>query len=205
MGRPRSLHRQRDAPTAFPPGRPMTQVLTMGLGVGIRPDQIEELFTSGSPTVECVDFVEPYQNDFTAPSELYRVLPSGMPIVLHGSGISPAGADGIPTNLLAHARRLMRATGAPWIVEDLGAWRLDGEPPLYNPFWPVAFDEPTLELLCRRIVSLDQYFGRPFVCEFPPLDVVFGTLSATEFFSRLTARTGAWLALDVSHWLRYAQ
>lgn len=181
-------------------------VPVMGLGVGITPGQIEEVFASRAPAARLVDFVQPYIGDYATVADITSRVPDGVGIVAHGAGLSPISADGVDEEMLDFARAVLQDAGAPWLVEDLAVFRLDGEVPLYrNIYWPPVFDEHTLGLVASRLQHLQAYLGRPFFCELPPLDLHIGTMDACTWFRKLVEKTDARLTLDVSHWLRLAQ
>lgn len=176
----------------------------LGLGAGLSPDQLPDVLALAGGTLPA-DYVELFFDEPARLDDALALLPQGTPAVLHGSALSPAGADGVPAELVCETRRVADRMGAVWVLEDLAVWRLDRERPVGSPFWPPVFDDELVELVASRLPSLEACLGRPFICEVPPLDVYAGELDLPEFFSALTRRTGCGLVLDVSHWLRYAQ
>jgi uncharacterized protein len=176
----------------------------LGLGAGVWSHQIGDLL-AGCTDISLIDYIEVYAEDLSQLKGLKDHLPEDISVVLHGDSLSPAGADPIPSSLLLQTRELADELNSPWVLEDLGVWRLDERRPIGSPFWPPVFDEALVELVVSRLGYLNECFGRPFLCEVPPLDLVAGSLNLSEFFSRLVSKTGCGIVLDVSHWLRYAQ
>lgn len=176
----------------------------LGIGAGVWFHQIEDFLASCTESTP-IDYIEVYAEDLSQLKGLKDRLPEDLSVVLHGDSLSPAGADPIPSSLLLQTRELADELNSPWVLEDLGVWRLDKRRPIGSPFWPPVFDEALVELVVSRLGYLNECFGRPFLCEVPPLDLVAGSLNLSEFFSKLVNQTGCGIVLDVSHWLRYAQ
>jgi uncharacterized protein (UPF0276 family) len=176
----------------------------LGLGAGLSPDQLPDVLALAGGTLPA-DYVELLSDEPARLGEAMALLPEGTPAVLHGNALSPAGADGIPAQLVCETRRVADRLGAAWVLEDLATWRLDGERPVGAPFWPPVFDEELVELVASRLPALEACLGRPFLCEVAPLDVYAGELDLSDFFAALTRSARCGLVLDVSHWLRYAQ
>jgi uncharacterized protein (UPF0276 family) len=176
----------------------------LGLGAGVWSHQIGDLLADCADT-PLIDYVEVYAENLSQLKGLKDHLPENLSVVLHGDSLSPGGADPIPSSLLLQTRELADELNSPWVLEDLGVWRLDECRPIGSPFWPPVFDEALVELVVSRLGYLNECFGRPFLCEVPPLDLVAGPLNLSEFFSKLVSQTGCGIVLDVSHWLRYAQ
>jgi uncharacterized protein (UPF0276 family) len=177
-------------------------VPTLGLGLGIFASRASSELARDARGM--LDFVEIHDPGLAVEGVRER-LGAEISLLLHGSGLSPASARPPPEELVAQTRRAAEALGAPWVVEDIAVWRSAGPTPPLDPYWPLVFDDGAVDRVASRLAPLSLALGRPFVSEFPPLDVVLGTISPVEFFVRLAARTPALFALDVSHWLKYAQ
>jgi uncharacterized protein (UPF0276 family) len=177
-------------------------VLGLGLGVWQGDLTADSIADFGSLPV---DFLELYVDEISAFQGESIVIPPDLPIVLHGTQLSPAGADPIPLDLLRNTRTLGDQLSVPWVVEDLAVWRLDGRRPLTTPFWPPILDGDTLSLVASRLDALSNALGRPFVCEVPPLDVHIGTMSVPTMFQLLAEQVDCAFVLDVNHWLEYSR
>jgi hypothetical protein len=170
----------------------------MGLGLGCTPNQLASV---GDGARRHVDYFEPILDEISVDHETSH----GLPMVLHGCALSPAGSDAIPPDLIRRHRRVCDRFGSPWVCEDLGTWRLDGQRPTTGGWWPGILDEGHLDLLCDRLAPLERCLGRPFALEFSPGEVVVGNMSATEFVRELVRRTGCALVLDTMHLLHHAR
>jgi len=176
----------------------------MGLGVGIWVSQIQPLLDNLNDLSD-IDYLELYADDLVEIEKITDILPSEYRAILHGVGLSVIGADPLPEKLLKDTKRVAQKISAPWILEDLAVWRLDGETPFSGPFWPPIFNRDSLNLVISRVEMLTDIFERPFLCEVPPLDLVLGSIDVDIFFRNITEKLNCGLVLDVSHWLRYMQ
>ena len=155
----------------------MTRAGLASLGVGIGADAVQLASLLSTPDRSLWDYVEVYESDLSVRPSLARDLAQcAVPVLVHGSGLSPLGVDAIPRALVRRTAHLAARVGAEWVVEDAAVWRIDGKGSLTAPFFPPIFSNDSLDVLVSRLPLLQEALGRPFVCEFPPLDAVIGRL-----------------------------
>jgi uncharacterized protein (UPF0276 family) len=118
-------------------------------------------------------------------------------IVAHGTGLSIGSASGWNEAYLRLLDELTDAVPLRWHSEHLGYTTVDGEP--LGTMLSLPRTEQALDLVCERVVSLQERYPAPFLLEniarvLPDPD---GDYDEAGFLNELCKRTGCGLVLDV--------
>jgi uncharacterized protein (UPF0276 family) len=159
--------------------------------------------------VEVVDYLEVTPDSMAAQNtgeihlseqvldELRAVAGEGAGIVAHGVGLSIGSASGWNDHYLRLLDELFQALPVRWHSEHLGYTTVDGEP--LGTMLALPRTDEALELVCRRVASLQERYPAPFLLEniarmLPDADADY---DEAEFLNELCERTGCGLILDV--------
>lgn len=129
--------------------------------------------------------------------ELSAVAAGGTGIVAHGVGLSIGSASGWNKHYLGLLDELFEAVPLRWHSEHLAYTMVDGEP--LGTMLSLPRSEEALELVCERVIALQQRYSAPFLLEniarlLPDPE---GDYSEAGFLNELCKRTGCGLVLDV--------
>ncbi len=129
--------------------------------------------------------------------ELRDAAAQGAGIVAHGVGLSIGSASGWNEHYLALLDELFEALPVRWHSEHLGYTTVDGE--RLGTILALPRTEEALELVCDRVVALQQRYAAPFLLEniarlLPESD---GDYDEVGFLNELYERTGCGLVLDL--------
>lgn len=126
-----------------------------------------------------------------------RAVSGSVEIVAHGVGLSIGTASGYNEAYLGLVDELAEAVPLRWHSEHLGYTTVDGE--ALGTMLSVPRTEEALELVCDRVVRIQERFPMPFLLEniarfLPDPD---GDYGEAAFLNELCQRTGCGLVLDV--------
>jgi uncharacterized protein (UPF0276 family) len=129
--------------------------------------------------------------------ELRTVASEGIGIVAHGVGLSIGSASGWNDHYLRLLDELFQALPVRWHSEHLGYIAVEGEP--LRTMLTLPRTEEALELVCKRVTSLQERYPAPFLLEnivrmLPDADADY---DEAGFLNELCKRTGCGLILDV--------
>ena len=121
------------------------------------------------------------------------------PLSLHGVGLSLGGADALDARHLTRFKRLVDRV-EPELVSEHLAWSV-AEGAYFNHLLPLPYDEASLDVVCSRVVRVQEALGRPVLLENPAryLRFVRSPIPEPEFLGELARRTGCGLLLDVNN------
>lgn len=126
----------------------------------------------------------------------------GVPMVIHGIGLSIGSADPLDRRHLAHVAAWARRYGCAWHSDHLASTRVvDGHGRRLDVGFPMAvpYDRDVLELLVERVAEVQAAVPGPFLLE---NNVYYYTIPEQElgeaaFIEALCRRTGCGLLLDL--------
>jgi uncharacterized protein (UPF0276 family) len=129
-------------------------------------------------------------------SEL-KSLDKDVQIVVHGVGLSIGSFDGYSQHYIQLLDDLMEQLNVAWHSEHLGYTMVDGE--FLGTMLPLPETEEVLDLVCERVVALQERYDLPFLLENVAhiLPKGKGNYSEAEFLNALTTRTNCGLLLDI--------
>ncbi len=118
---------------------------------------------------------------------------------IHGVGLSLGGEAPLDARHLERVAALVERYAPDGFSEHL-AWSSHGGV-YHNDLLPVPYDERTLDRVCRHVDQVQARMGRRILIENPATYVEFSasTMSEAQFLTRVLARTGCGLLLDVSN------
>ena len=131
------------------------------------------------------------------PETLAELRAIGLPVTLHGIGLSIASADAMSDDYLGLVDTLMESLDVAWHSEHLGYVAVDGEH-LGTMLVPPRTEE-TLELICARVAAIQARWDKPFLLEHVVnlLPDPGGDYTAAGFLNEIVRRTGCGILLDV--------
>ena len=174
-------------------------------GIGLRQSHYAALL-EGRPAV---GFVEVHSENFFADGgaalAVLREARASYPVSLHGVGLALGSAAGLdPWHLERLARLAERIE--PVRISDHACFaraaRAAGGPVVHaNDLLPIAFTDESLAIMVRNVEQVQERLRRPMLVENLSSYVSFAdaAMSEPEFFTRLCARTGCGLLLDVNN------
>jgi len=125
------------------------------------------------------------------------------PLVAHGVGLSIGSAHGFDTALLGQVAMWADRLGYRWHSDHVSFTRAHvedgGSPAALMGNLPLAYDFETLDMIAARVAEVRRLIPRPFLLENNVDYIRFedGDLPEPEFLSRLSARTGCGILLDL--------
>jgi uncharacterized protein (UPF0276 family) len=174
--------------------------LRLGVGLGWRPalagfigDRVE------AGAIGFVEVLAEHVNPRRLPEPLMALRDNGVPVVVHGLGLSLGGAARPSRRRLRHLAACADALHAPLVSEHLAfvrAGRFDS-----GHLLPVPRTRQALEVVCANIVEAQAQLPVPLaleniatLIEWPDTE-----LPEADFFAEVVARTGVGLLVDVAN------
>ena len=156
-----------------------------------------------------LDFIEVHSENFfgdggAAPALLGQAR-EHYPVSLHGVGLALGSAVGLDAWHLDRLVALVQRID-PLRVSDHASFarapRHNGATPIHgSDLLPIAFTRASLELMAANVQQVQERLGRAIGVEnlSSYLSWADDTLTQSQFFNELAARTGCWLLLDVNN------
>jgi uncharacterized protein (UPF0276 family) len=121
------------------------------------------------------------------------------PLSLHGVGLSLGSTDALNIRHLEKLKGLIDRF-EPGLVSDHLCWSSVGGRYL-NDLLPLPYTEEALAHVCKRIVQVQEYLGRPILIEnlSSYLEYSHTTIAEWEFISELARRADCGILLDVNN------
>jgi uncharacterized protein (UPF0276 family) len=134
--------------------------------------------------------------------EMYRRLKE-VPVLFHPVHLNLYGPELEPAQHIADLDAHARTVGSAWVGNDVGWWHSGGQPfPGYLYVTPPLTNEG-LQDCAAHALHVQAGLSVPLVLENPAVLARRGDMHVLEFMSRLQARTGLPLLLDLGHLLSY--
>ena len=171
----------------------------LGLGLGLRTPHFRHIVRE-QPEVDWFEIIsENFMDSEGRPRYVLEQIAERYPIVMHGVSLSIGSTDPIDFEYLRKIRNLARAVRAVWFSDHVCWTGVAGRNT--HDLLPIPFNERTLEHVCGRIRTVQDYLERPLVLENPSSYVTFtdSTLSEWEFLGQMAENTGCGLLLDVNN------
>jgi len=178
----------------------MDSRLRLGTGLGWRPALAG--FIADRAATGDIGFVEVLAEDIDArrlPEPLITLRDKGVPIVVHGLGLSLGSAERPSRRRLRHLAACADALRAPLVSEHLAfvrAGRLDS-----GHLLPVPRTYDALEVVCANIAEAQARLPVPLALENIATLIEWPEAELTEadFLAEVVARTGVSLLVDVAN------
>lgn len=180
----------------------MTAVDTraMSVGVGLKLQHLNEaLAHDASDGLWFEVHAENHMVDGGPRLACLHAVAQRFPLSIHGVGLSIAGPAPLDEQHLQRLCRLVQAL-QPQLVSEHMAWSFDGQTYFPDLLAPTRTTE-LLDHVCRRIDRIQEQLGRRIAIENAThySKDPGHTLSEAQFWSRLVARTGCAVLLDINN------
>jgi len=168
-------------------------------GVGFRTPHFATIAAAPQP----VDWFEIVTESFLGVGGPRRAMLARLraeyPIILHGVGLSIAGAESLSAAYLAGVRDLADWLEAPWVSDHLCWTGRHGR--TSHDLLPVAYTRDVLDHVAGRVAQVQDVLQRRLLLENPSAYVAFrdADMDEAEFFAALCARSGCGMLLDVNN------
>lgn len=168
-------------------------------GIGLKPQHFRDLLD----TRPALGFLEIHAENYMVEGGPFHhylgLIRERYALSVHGVGLS-IGAEG-PLDL-AHLDRLatLLERYQPESFSEHLAWSTHGGR-FFNDLLPLAYDENSLECVCRHIQQVQERLRRRLLLENPATYVEFASsgIDEAQFIAEVVARTGCGLLLDLNN------
>ena len=171
----------------------------LGLGVGLRTVHFPYILEK-NPAVDWFEIIsENFIDSKGRPRHTLDQIAERYPIVMHGVSLSIGSTDPLNFQYLEKIKKLAHETDARWVSDHLCWTGVAGRNT--HDLLPVPLNETTLQHVCARIQTVQDYLERPLILENPSSYVTFAesTMSEWEFLAAMTEATECGLLLDVNN------
>ena len=168
-------------------------------GVGLRRPHFDDILENW-PGVDFLELISENYMDFGGrPRDVLRQAGERFPMVLHGVNLSIGGLDPLNMDYLVKLRELAEVVDPPWFSDHLSYsshWGVE-----YHDLLPLPFNEEAIDHVVRRIKTVQDTVGRPFLLENPSyyVELPGKEMSEAEFLGEILERADCGLLLDVNN------
>jgi hypothetical protein len=170
----------------------------LGVGVGLRPVHLDEIFSSWPP----VDWFEIISENFLeggpALTNLEKIL-ERYPVVMHCVSLSIGGAAPLDWDYLKKVKALAKKTKSPWISDHLCWGKLPGAH--FHDLLPLPRTQEVVDYVAERARIVQDFLELPFALENLSSYASFtaDTMSEWEFYSAVVEKADIGMMLDVNN------
>lgn len=172
----------------------------LGTGLGWRPALAGFLASRlRSGDLGFVEVLAEHVDPRRLPAPLVALRDNGVPIVVHGLGLSLGGAERPDRRRLRHLAACAEALQAPLVSEHLAFVRVGGHDSGH--LLPVQRTRDALEVVCANITEAQARLPVPLALENIATLIEWpdAEMSEADFLSEVVARTGVSLLVDVAN------
>jgi uncharacterized protein len=168
-------------------------------GVGYKAQHFAQIMDDPSPVAWLEIHAENYMGAGGRPIAQLRHLAQRFPISVHGVGLSIGGEGALDRDHLARLKTLCDTIKPASFSEHL-AWSTH-EGAFLNDLLHLPYTATTLLRVCDHIDQVQSVLGRKMLLENPSTYLAFAetTMEEVDFLSRIVAKTGCGLLLDVNN------
>jgi len=177
----------------------MSASTDLGVGVGLRPAHLREIFRD-EPAVDFFEIIsENYLVDGGPPLRNLDRIRERYPVVQHGVGMGIGSADAIDRDYLRRLRDLCSRTRTPWFSDHLCWTRSDGVQ--LHDLLPLPYTEEVIRFVAARADQVQDFVGVPFALENLSSYVGFAgsRMPEWEFFRAVVEEADCRMLLDVNN------
>ena len=170
-----------------------------GLGLGLRSKHFNYILEQ-KPGVDWFEVIsENFMDSGGRPRQVLRQIAEQYPVVMHGVSLSIGSTDQLNQEYLKKLKSLAAEVHPLWISDHL-CWTGVNSLNTHD-LLPVILNEESLAHICKRIIQVQDFLGRPMVFENPSTYLSFkqSTIPEWEFLRYMTNETGCGLLLDVNN------
>ncbi len=183
---------------------PLSDFKDLGIGVGLRPPHYP-VFTKAPPaTASWVEVISEnymgWRNQASGRAlQILEKVRQNVPVVLHGVSMSLGSCDPIDLDYLAKLKELTHRIQPAWISDHLCWTGVGGRN--FHDLLPLPYTEEALDLVTRKIRTVQDYFGRRMLIENPSTYLQFASSEMTEwdFMAELARRSDCGILLDLNN------
>lgn len=171
----------------------------LGLGLGLRSVHYRTIVETRPPVDFFEILTENYLETDGRPLWYLDQVAAHYPIVMHGVSLNVGSADPLDRGYLKQVKALAERVRAVWLGDHVCFTGVAGQNS--HDLLPLAYDEPTLRHVVRKVRQAQEILERPLVLENPSTYVTFkqSTMSEAEFIGRLADEADCALLLDVNN------
>lgn len=173
--------------------------INLGIGIGLRPQHYQEIFTS-EPRIDWFEIIsENFMVDGGLPlKNLERIL-ERYPVVQHGVSLAIGSPDPLDFEYLKKLKELTRKTKTPWVSDHLCWGRLEGAH--FHDLLPLPYTQEVIDYVSERARVVQDYLELPFALENLSSYVAFkeDQMPEWEFYSAIVEKAGINMMLDVNN------
>lgn len=174
------------------------QLPNLGIGVGLRPAYLREIFT----TQPAIDWFEIISENFLAAGSpvhnLERIL-ERYPVVMHCVSLAIGSAAPLDWEYLKKIKDLARKTKTPWISDHLSWGRLPGA--RFHDLLPLPRQQKVVNYVAERARIVQDFLEVPFALENLSSYADFKTdeMPEWEFYAAVVEQADIGMMLDVNN------
>ncbi len=177
----------------------MSDALTLGFGLGLRPPHYEDIL-QGAPAVDWFELLsENYMVEGGKPLYFLDRICERYPVVLHGVSLSIGSADPLNRDYLKRLKSLAARVQPHWISDHL-CWTGVDQLNLHD-LMPLPYTEEALRHVVERVQAVQDHLGSRILIENVSSYVTYmhSTMSEWEFLARLTEQADCHILLDINN------
>lgn len=173
------------------------------IGVGLRHPHYQDILAAPAP----IDFIEVHSENFFGQGSVARSLllevAQRYPVSLHSTAMGLGSEHQIPESYLDSLTQLVEQV-SPVMLSDHAAfaWSQWRDSPVHaGDLLPLAYNETSLEIICRNIDLCQQRLGQRLLLEnlSAYLTPENSSMSETEFLCAIADNTGCGLLVDINN------
>lgn len=173
---------------------------SLGHGIGLRTTHYGYLLENEPSGIDWFEIIS--ENFFEPGGRPWAVLEkvrARLPVVMHGVSLAIGDVSPIPQSYLARLRWLIERVEPAWVSDHL-CWGSFGGHYAHD-LLPLPYTEEALSHVAERVLSVQDFLGRPILLENVSSYVQFtaSTLTEWEFLNEITRRTDCGILLDINN------
>jgi uncharacterized protein (UPF0276 family) len=171
----------------------------LGIGVGLRPAHLEEIFKT-NPAIDWFEIIsENYMIEGGKPLENLERILERYPVVQHGVSLAIGSPDPLDFDYLHRLKKLARKTNTPWISDHLCWGRVPGAN--FHDLLPLPYTKEVIDYVAERARIVQDFLEIPFALENLSTYASFhlDQMPEWEFYSQVVEKANIYMMLDVNN------
>lgn len=176
-----------------------SNIPNLGIGVGLRTDHYQEIFTTW-PDIDWFEIIsENFMVEGGAPLAILDKILERYTVVQHGVSLAIGSPDPLDYEYLKKLKALARKTKTPWISDHLCWGRLSNAH--YHDLLPLPYTKEVIDYISERARIVQDYLEVPFALENLSSYVAYKTdeMPEWEFYAAIVERADISMMLDVNN------